>query len=214
YLYQRCHIMLCGHVHSEAVDPPARMGRHAALFTGGASYAGNTYRNNFSILQVDAADRSATRLIFEFDPLERQWNTRIDESYSFRNQEIRPVNIFPEETITVEIITEEKKPVPDSSPKKSPGDAHPNGDLVKNITVDILNFMIDRFSNAPDFDNLCRTLGINNIFTGNYDEQVTSLIRNLERNIPDFMERLYAALVKLKPKFEAQINDLFSAELK
>ncbi|MCP4132794.1 MAG: metallophosphoesterase, partial [bacterium] len=163
YLYQRCHIMLCGHVHSEAVDPPARMGRHAALFTGGASYAGNTYRNNFSILQVDAADRSATSLIFEFDPLERQWNTRIDASYSFRNKELSSGDSAPAAVTPAKVSAGDSIPVPDPSPKVSPVDAHPNGDLVKNITVDILNFMIDRFSNAPDFDNLCRTLGINNI---------------------------------------------------
>lgn len=84
YLSDRCHVILSGHVHGK-VERPSRVFNRAFRFTGGASYAGNDYRNNFSILQIDPEERSLRRLSFEFDPREDVWNPTVDhETYSLR----------------------------------------------------------------------------------------------------------------------------------
>ena len=85
YLSDRCHVILSGHVHGK-VERPTRVFNRAFRFTGGASYAGNDYRNNFSILQVDPEERTLRRRSFEFDPREDVWNPIIDpEIYSFKS---------------------------------------------------------------------------------------------------------------------------------
>lgn len=86
YLSDRCHVVLSGHVHGK-VERPTRVFNRAFRFTGGASYAGNDYRNNFSILQVDPEERSLRRRSFEFDPREDAWNPIVDhETYSLRSR--------------------------------------------------------------------------------------------------------------------------------
>jgi predicted MPP superfamily phosphohydrolase len=72
YLSQHCHIILSGHVHG-AVENPHRIHGYATLFTGGATYAGNSYRNNFSLLQIDVDKRTVLRRAFEYDPRYSRW---------------------------------------------------------------------------------------------------------------------------------------------
>jgi predicted MPP superfamily phosphohydrolase len=91
FLSRRCHIILSGHVESEFVYGPDRKYDYAHLFISGASYSGNHYRNNFSILQVDLSKRSVARRIFEFDPYSPDWKFKNDDKvYSLnRKQESR-----------------------------------------------------------------------------------------------------------------------------
>lgn len=73
YLAERCHVILCGHVHG-SLSRPNRINNRAYLFKGGAAYSGADYRNNFSLLRVDPANRTVERRGFEFDPRKGRWN--------------------------------------------------------------------------------------------------------------------------------------------
>ncbi len=81
--------------------------------------------------------------------------------------------------------------------------------MIDRITVEIEDFMEDRFSNEAAFCKLCRELEINDIFTGHFDNQIYSLINKLERDIPHYTEKLYNALLVLSPNFKDEINSLF-----
>ena len=81
--------------------------------------------------------------------------------------------------------------------------------MTNKITTEIKNFLIDKFSNENDFDNLCRELMIRSIYSGYYPSRITDLINDIDRQFPDSIERLYNALIKLKPNFKTQIDKLF-----
>lgn len=72
YLSKHSHLILSGHSHG-AVDPPHKEFNHAYLFKGGSTYAGATYKNNFSLLQIDTQNRSVIRKSFEFNPGDGSW---------------------------------------------------------------------------------------------------------------------------------------------
>ncbi len=77
YLAEACNVLLSGHVHG-ALEPPTSAHNSAQAFTGGATYgSGYYFRNNFSLLQVDFADRSVTRAGYEYDPRVAMWEERI-----------------------------------------------------------------------------------------------------------------------------------------
>lgn len=78
YLSERSHIILSGHTHG-AHEAPHRMSNRALLFKGGATYLGNSYRNNISILQIDKEKRTCKRYKFEFDPRYGRWKWDIDD---------------------------------------------------------------------------------------------------------------------------------------
>jgi predicted phosphodiesterase len=78
-----CDLLLHGHVHG-ALEPPTRSYGGAETYTGGASYAGGHYRNNFSILQVNLDDRSVRRRGYEYDPREPQWEHRREADHTSR----------------------------------------------------------------------------------------------------------------------------------
>ena len=85
YLAQHSHIILTGHVHGR-VDEPDRKYNSAYLFKGGATYAGDNYRNNFSLYQIDTEKRSLQRQIYEFDPPHSQWNETETEVMSLKKK--------------------------------------------------------------------------------------------------------------------------------
>jgi hypothetical protein len=61
-----------GHVHG-AIEPPSQSYGSAISFTGGATYEGARWRNNFSLLQFDLEEGVVSRRAFEFDPRELRW---------------------------------------------------------------------------------------------------------------------------------------------
>lgn len=77
--------------------------------------------------------------------------------------------------------------------------------------VEIKRFMISRFSNTSDFDDLCRKLNVENVFTGNWDSRITNLIRRLESDIEldELLPKLYAAFISCKPSLKVSINRIF-----
>jgi formylglycine-generating enzyme required for sulfatase activity/energy-coupling factor transporter ATP-binding protein EcfA2 len=75
YLSDRCHMMLCGHVHG-ALEEPHREFNRALLFSGGSSYSGDHYQNNFSIFKIDLEHRKCVRRGFEFDPRHGKWEEK------------------------------------------------------------------------------------------------------------------------------------------
>jgi hypothetical protein len=79
YLCDRSHLILSGHVHG-AVERPSRQFNRAWVCNGGATYADSSYRNNFSILQIDAHDRAFRRMPFEFDPRNDIWRPIPDDT--------------------------------------------------------------------------------------------------------------------------------------
>ncbi|WP_145048386.1 metallophosphoesterase [Paenibacillus xylanexedens] len=85
YLAERCHIILSGHVHG-SIEKPSVINDSSYLITGGASYAGENYRNNFSILKVDSALYTVTQIPFEYDPGKDEWNERRRENFSLKKK--------------------------------------------------------------------------------------------------------------------------------
>ena len=71
-LSQGCDVILSGHVHG-MVEPPSQLYDGAVVFTGGATYEGARWRNNFSLLQFDLDERIVTRRAFEYNPVELRW---------------------------------------------------------------------------------------------------------------------------------------------
>lgn len=67
-----CDVIFNGHTHG-ALEPPTRAHNAAQIFTGGASYGGGRYRNNFSLVKVDLEDNSVRRRGFEYDPRHGRW---------------------------------------------------------------------------------------------------------------------------------------------
>lgn len=65
YLAQRCHLMLCGHVHSGS-QPADRLADGAYYLVGGATYASADYSNNFRIVRIERD--SLVYRSFESDP--------------------------------------------------------------------------------------------------------------------------------------------------
>lgn len=78
-------LILHGHVHG-ALESPSNAHNSAQTFTGGASYAGGRYRNNFSILQINFDDRSVRRVGYEYDPRGFVWESlsRANGTYALR----------------------------------------------------------------------------------------------------------------------------------
>lgn len=72
YLSERSHMILSGHVHGR-VELPDRVFNNAYLFTGGAVYQSDAYRNNFSLLKVNPERRLLTRRAWEYDPGHSMW---------------------------------------------------------------------------------------------------------------------------------------------
>ncbi|QDV51543.1 metallophosphoesterase family protein [Gimesia fumaroli] len=95
YLAERCDIILSGHVHG-ALEPPTRSYDRALVFSGGASYAGHRFRNNFSIIQIDVDDLTVRRRGFEYDSRETVWieSERARGIYPLRKKS-PPNTLFP-----------------------------------------------------------------------------------------------------------------------
>jgi len=72
FLAENSDLILSGHVHG-SLEPPSTAYSSALVITGGASYVGGRWRNNFSMLQLDLQDRSVARRGFEYDPREQAW---------------------------------------------------------------------------------------------------------------------------------------------
>src|ERR1039457_1702384 len=72
-----------GHTHG-AIVPPTRWNNRAWLFHGGAAYDNHAYRNNFSILHVDAKHRMVTRFPWELDPRGPKWEAKETQPYALR----------------------------------------------------------------------------------------------------------------------------------
>lgn len=72
YLCERTHIILSGHEHN-AIEKPHILFSRAHAFAAGATYSGDNYRNNFSLLQIDTHQRNITRRAFEYDPRYDEW---------------------------------------------------------------------------------------------------------------------------------------------
>ncbi|MBN2532121.1 MAG: hypothetical protein JXB88_04485 [Spirochaetales bacterium] len=85
----------------------------------------------------------------------------------------------------------------------------PDNKFIDTLSIDIKNFLIEKFSNKNDFDNLCREFKINNFFSGNFDSRITSFLHYIEHHYPDAIEKLYRALLHLRPHFEKIIHTLF-----
>ncbi|MBN2532122.1 MAG: hypothetical protein JXB88_04490 [Spirochaetales bacterium] len=78
------------------------------------------------------------------------------------------------------------------------------------ISNEIRNFMIDKFSDSTSFDSLCIELEIGNVFTGDFDMRITSLLQRIEKEYENPVDRLYKSLLKLRPHFKSEIDNLFS----
>ncbi|EEM08341.1 hypothetical protein bmyco0003_49370 [Bacillus pseudomycoides] len=72
YLSERTHLILSGHVHG-AIEEPTKMFNRAYSVIGGATYAGERYRNNFSILKVNKESRTCEQIPYEYDPRNGKW---------------------------------------------------------------------------------------------------------------------------------------------
>jgi formylglycine-generating enzyme required for sulfatase activity len=83
YLAARAHLILSGHTHG-AVERSTRCFDRARLFLGGAAYENQAYRNNFSILKIDAANRTVVRRPWELDPRVPRWEEKETQAYSLR----------------------------------------------------------------------------------------------------------------------------------
>jgi 3',5'-cyclic AMP phosphodiesterase CpdA len=84
-LSRNCDVILSGHVHG-SIEPPSQNYGSAIIYTGGATYEGARWRNNFSLLQFDLEEGVVSRRAFEFDPRELRWQEVLHGS---ANQELR-----------------------------------------------------------------------------------------------------------------------------
>lgn len=84
-LSKNCDVILSGHVHG-SVEPASQSYGGAILFTGGATYEGVRWRNNFSVLQFDLDEGVVSRRAFEFDPRELRWQ---EVPHGNANEELR-----------------------------------------------------------------------------------------------------------------------------
>jgi hypothetical protein len=75
--------------------------------------------------------------------------------------------------------------------------------------IKIKKFIREKFSDEPEFDDLCLSLDVRNHFAGNFSSRVNDLIQHLERNAADWENLLLKALLQLKPTFKKEIKDLF-----
>ncbi|MGH1256539.1 MULTISPECIES: tetratricopeptide repeat protein [Bacillus] len=75
YLSERTHLILSGHVHG-AIEEPTKMFNRAYSVVGGATYAGERYRNNFSILKVNKESRTCEQIPYEYDPRNGKWESK------------------------------------------------------------------------------------------------------------------------------------------
>ncbi len=87
YLAERCHLMLCGHVHG-AFEKPDRISSGAWLFLGGAAYHRAQYWNNFALFQIDADSRTLERRKNEFDPRQNRWREQGEKECYDLNQPV------------------------------------------------------------------------------------------------------------------------------
>ncbi len=83
YMVERSHVILSGHSHKRP-EKADRLGQRAYLFEGGATYAGKSYQNNFSILQIDVGKRVVVRRHFEFDPAYERWEKKRDDGNPYK----------------------------------------------------------------------------------------------------------------------------------
>ncbi|NQX61056.1 metallophosphoesterase [Paenibacillus qinlingensis] len=84
YLSERSHIILSGHVHG-AIERPTKAYDQAYVITGGASYAGVRYRNNFSIIQIEKEKKECVQIPFEYDPRDSSWNRKKNIGFFLTN---------------------------------------------------------------------------------------------------------------------------------
>lgn len=84
--------------------------------------------------------------------------------------------------------------------------------MTTKITTEIKAFITNRFGSKSDIDDLCRELEIANVYEGNYKDQVTDIINDIETNYPGPVGKLYHATKKLKDQFHKEIDDLFQVE--
>jgi predicted MPP superfamily phosphohydrolase len=89
FLAENSDLILSGHVHG-SLEPPSTAYSSALVITGGASYVGGRWRNNFSMLQMDLLDRSLARRGFEYDPREQAWVESL-HSQTIQSIPTRPV---------------------------------------------------------------------------------------------------------------------------
>ncbi|MFX3638895.1 MAG: tetratricopeptide repeat protein [Candidatus Pristimantibacillus sp.] len=83
YLAERSDLILSGHTHG-MLEFPSKTANRAYTIINGASYSGGNYRNNFSIIKIDPADKVAIQFSFEYDPRNSKWVNR-DEYELFLN---------------------------------------------------------------------------------------------------------------------------------
>lgn len=103
HLARHCHLLLSGHTHG-GVEGPRKIGDGGLLFVGGASYADGRYRNNVSLLRIDAAKRSVERASYEFDPRDGGWHAR--EATTHR---IHRGGVPPPEDLKVTLLAEPRE---------------------------------------------------------------------------------------------------------
>lgn len=109
YLAERCHIILSGHLHSEIPTKPYRISKGAHIFIGGASYKGEHYRNNFSIIKINIENLIVSRKIFIGDPLKDKWSQWGEDMYYNLNsidviqsiQEIKKIKTLKKEFVII-----------------------------------------------------------------------------------------------------------------
>lgn len=82
--------------------------------------------------------------------------------------------------------------------------------MISAISIEIKQFLIDRFSNEAAFDDLCREIGISYASTADFDTRITGFINKITREFPDYVQRIHAACIKLRPGFAHEIHRLFS----
>lgn len=85
--------------------------------------------------------------------------------------------------------------------------------MISNISTEIKQFLIARFSHQSAFDDLCRETGMANTFAGNFDERITSFLQKASSQFPDYIQRIYNACLSLRPGFETEIKTLFKAAM-
>lgn len=91
YLAERSHLILSGHVHG-GIEKAHHVNSSSYLITGGASYAGKNFRNNFSILKLDTSHLKLTRIPFEYEPRDDIWNKKKVEIINLRKNEYERIN--------------------------------------------------------------------------------------------------------------------------
>lgn len=78
YLAERSHLILSGHVHA-SIENASRMFNRAYVVTGGSTYSGRDYRNNFSILKINKEERACIQIPYEYEPRNDNWERKQEQ---------------------------------------------------------------------------------------------------------------------------------------